>query len=362
MAAKSVRRSKASVAVDLFCGAGGLTRGLLNSGIQVAAGYDIDDACQFPFEFNNPPAKFYRKSVVELEGQELSSHFGSSSTRILVGCAPCVTFSRYAQRLDRRRDPKWSLLKQFARLVREVRPDIVSMENVPELQHHSIFQTFLSALCDYGFHVGSESSRVVYCPDFGIPQHRNRLVILASRLGPIELLPPTHSTEKHRTVADALRALPKLKAGEQCRTDPMHRASGLSSLNLRRIRHSEPGGTWRDWPRQLVADCHRKLGGKTYPSVYGRMEWDRPSPTVTTQFYGFGNGRFGHPDQDRALSLREGAILQSFPETYAFVAPGQEYSFKTVGRMIGNMPAPSFVYVYNPSNWSGRWSIRSRPH
>jgi DNA (cytosine-5)-methyltransferase 1 len=130
--------------------------------------------------------------------------------------------------------------------------------------------------------------------------------------------------------------LSPLAAGEVCPDDPLHRASELSPLNLRRIRHSRPGGTWREWPRELVAECHKVNSGKTYPSVYGRMEWDKPAPTITTQFFGFGNGRFGHPEQDRAISLREGALLQSFPKTYQFVKPGGEYCFKTIGRLIGN--------------------------
>jgi len=116
----------------------------------------------------------------------------------------------------------------------------------------------------------------------------------------------------------------------------MHRTSRLSVLNLRRIRCSKPGGSWRDWPHRLVAKCHKTKTGKKYPSVYGRMEWDHPSPTITTQFYGFGNGRFGHPDQDRAISLREGAILQTFPKHYEFVKPNGEYHVKAIGRMIGN--------------------------
>lgn len=331
------RSDRSATAVDLFCGAGGLTRGLLDAGIHVAAGYDIDEDCRYAFEHNNAPATFHNKNVIELTGADLARHYPNGQVRILVGCAPCVTFSRYAQRLNRTRDPKWPLLRQFARLVRELRPDIVSMENVPELQNHSIFKEFLKTLKDEGFHFsGDPSERVVYCPDYGVPQHRRRLVILASRLGPINLVAPTHLPKRHRTVRDALHDLPLLRAGEASELDPLHRASELSAKNLRRIRHSKPGGTWRDWPSELVAKCHRSSSGKTYPSVYGRMEWDRPSPTITTQFYGFGNGRFGHPEQDRALSLREGAVIQTFPKGYEFVAPRSMYSFKHIGRMIGN--------------------------
>jgi DNA (cytosine-5)-methyltransferase 1 len=338
MTRASTKQSKSKpVAVDLFCGAGGLTRGLLDAGIRVVAGYDTDAACRFAFEHNNAPAKFHEKSVGNLSGAHLLEHYPKGRTRILVGCAPCVTFSRYTQGLDRKRDPKWSLLKQFARLIQEVKPDIVSMENVPELQRTSVFRGFLKTLKDEGFHFSDDpDKRVVYCPEYGIPQHRSRLVIIASRLGPIELIPPTHRPDQFKRVSDALASLPPLEAGDESPDDPMHRASGLSPRNLRRIRQSTPGGTWRDWPRHLRAKCHRSKTGKTYAGVYGRMEWNRPSPTITTQFYGFGNGRFGHPEQDRGLSLREGAILQSFPKQYKFVESESAYSFKAVGRMIGN--------------------------
>lgn len=327
----------AATAVDLFCGAGGLTRGLLDAGIPVAAGYDVDDACRYPYEHNNPGATFNKVGVTGLTAEELATHYPAGHARILVGCAPCQTFSRYTQGLNNDDDPKWKLLDDFARLVCDLKPDIVSMENVPELQHHAIFDRFLDTLAAVGFHfTDHREEQIVYCPDYGVPQHRRRLVLVASRLGPIQLIARTHPPSKRRMVRDVLRGLPALAAGEVHPDDPLHRASELSPLNLRRIRHSRPGGTWRDWPRQLVAACHKEKTGKTYPSVYGRMEWDKPSPTITTQFFGFGNGRFGHPEQDRAISLREGAILQSFPKRYQFVEPGGEYCFKTIGRLIGN--------------------------
>jgi DNA (cytosine-5)-methyltransferase 1 len=130
--------------------------------------------------------------------------------------------------------------------------------------------------------------------------------------------------------------LPALAAGKVDPDDRHHVAASLSDTNLKRIRISKPGGTWRDWDDDLVAECHRAASGKTYPSVYGRMVWDSEGPTITTEFYGFGNGRFGHPEQDRALSLREGALLQTFPPTYEFVAPDKPVQFNPIGRLIGN--------------------------
>lgn len=333
---KETQKIKAT-AIDLFCGAGGLTRGLLDAGIPVAAGYDTDGHCRYAYERNNRPAKFKMESVADLDGDKLATHYPPDHVRILVGCAPCQPFSKYTQGLDKSEDPKWGLLTEFARLIQELKPEVISMENVAELQDHSIFDEFLETLTFEGYHFTDDpAKRVVYCPDYGIPQHRRRLVLVASRIGPIELIAPTHKPENYRTVADVLKKLPRISAGDECATDPLHRTSELSALNLKRIRHSKPGGTWRDWPTELVANCHKEKSGKTYPSVYGRMQWDQPSPTITTQFYGFGNGRFGHPEQHRAISLREGALLQSFPKHYKFVKPGQDYSFKAVGRMIGN--------------------------
>src|SRR5258707_3217192 len=257
---KSLKTS--ATAIDLFCGAGGLTRGLLDAGVDVAAGYDTDKMCRFPYEHNNPGVIFNDESITEVSARDLARHYPKGHTRILVGCAPCQTFSKYTQGRKNHRDPKWTLLKDFGRLIRELKPDIVSMENVPELQRYKVFRDFLSVLRDEGFHFTQDSKKwVVYCADYGVPQHRRRLVIVASRLGPIELISPTHRPTAHRNVEDALRTLPPLRAGDVCRTDLLHRASTLSLRNLKRIRASKPGGTWRDWPKGLRADCHKEAIG-----------------------------------------------------------------------------------------------------
>jgi DNA (cytosine-5)-methyltransferase 1 len=224
-------------------------------------------------------------------------------------------------------------LDHFGRLVREVKPHLVTMENVPMLQREQVFSDFVGTLRDEGFAV---ASTIINCADYGVPQSRRRLVVLASTLGPISLVPPTTPAACRPTVRDAIAEMPPIDAGGVSGTDTLHRSCRLSPLNVRRIRASKPGGTWRDWDEGLIAECHRKPEGRTYPSVYGRMEWDHPSPTMTTQYYGFGNGRFGHPEQDRALSLREGAILQSFAEDYRFVEPDEPISAKTIGRLVGN--------------------------
>jgi len=223
------------------------------------------------------------------------------------------------------------MLSHFGRLVKEVLPDVVTMENVPTITNHQVFDDFVATLQVGGYKVWHD---VIDCAEYGLPQRRRRTVLLASLHGEITLREP-HAMET-KTVKDVLKGLPRLRHGGADKDDPMHTASRLSSLNYERIKVSKPGGSWRDWPRRLIAKCHKKETGKTYPGVYGRMEWNKPAPTLTTQFYGFGNGRFGHPSQARGLSLREGAILQGFPRNYSFVPDGKPIQIRTLGRLIGN--------------------------
>lgn len=319
-------------AVDLFCGAGGLTAGLRQARVRVRVGYDIDEACRYAYEWNNG-ARFVNQDVGQVTADDINALFiEPNSVKLLAGCAPCQPFSTYNQGRDTTKDKKWPLLGAFARLIKQVRPELVTMENVPDVTKHAIYHEFVDTLKEEGYHVWGST---VSCVDYGLPQSRRRHVLLASKLGPISLTPPTHLL-KPVTVKRAIGHMPPLVAGEKSPEDPLHKAARLSELNMLRMRASRPGGSWRDWPKELVTDCHARSSGHTYPSVYGRMSWDEPSPTMTTQCYGFGNGRFGHPKQHRAITLREAAILQSFPPSYRFVEPGRAIHFKTVGRMIGN--------------------------
>lgn len=316
--------------IDLFCGAGGLTHGFVLEGLPVAAGIDMDPACRFPYETNNQ-ARFIERDISTVTEQDLSALFGGAEIKILAGCAPCQPFSTYAQRYSLDGDGKWGLLYEFARLAKGTKPDVITMENVPTVAKHAVFHDFVDTLKRLGYHVWYD---VIDSSRYGVPQARRRMVLLASKHGEIKFIQPTHA--KPKTVREAIGRLRPLQAGESAPRDKLHAASTLSDKNLQRIKVSKPGGTWRDWPKHLVADCHQGERGRTYPSVYGRMEWDKPAPTMTTQCYGFGNGRFGHPEQDRAISLREAAILQSFPRDYAFVPENGEVSFKVLGRLIGN--------------------------
>ncbi len=318
--------------IDIFCGAGGLSHGFFLEDFLISCGIDADEGCKYAFEQNND-APFVRRDIVDVDPEKLAEEFTPGIPRILVGCAPCQPFSKYTQA---REDPKWRLLEDFATLITKIRPNVVSMENVPQLVHFKggeLFGSFIQCLQQGGYEVAWE---ITYCPNFGIPQSRSRLVLIASLHGKPNLPESTHQPHEYLTARDAIGGMPPLSAGEIHRRDSLHRASRLSAINMERIRTSTPGGSWRDWHTHLVTDCHKRTSGKGYAAVYGRMSWDEPAPTMTTQFYGFGSGRFGHPQQDRGISLREGAILQSFPRNYEFVAPGNPVNLKAVGRLIGN--------------------------
>jgi DNA (cytosine-5)-methyltransferase 1 len=319
-------------AVDVFCGVGGLTHGLINEGISVCAGVDIDPKCRYPYEKNNR-CVFVEEDVAVLSGVELATFFPLSHVKILVGCAPCQPFSTYTRGKKERSLHKWGLLSAFGRIIQEADPEIVSMENVPQLEKETIFSRFVSGLRRQGYSVTYSN---VDCSTYGVPQTRTRLVLFASKYGSISLVKPTHPPSRRRTVRQAIGTLEPIEAGGISLRDRLHRASTLSPRNLLRIRASKPGGTWRDWTDDLVADCHKAGTGESYPGVYGRMAWDRPGPTVTTQCHGFGNGRFGHPEQNRAISLREAALLQTFPRHYRFAAPDDPITFDHLGRLIGN--------------------------
>jgi DNA (cytosine-5)-methyltransferase 1 len=323
------------VAIDVFCGIGGLSYGLKKAGIDVVAGIDLDESCRYAFETNVKGA-FLAKDIAEVTGGFLRETYSRSNSkiRILVGCAPCQPFSSHSNK-DKKRyySKKWNLLNEFKRLVQESTPDIVSMENVPNLANQPIFERFVTSLREDGYSV---SYSTVFCPDYGIPQKRRRLVLLASKLGEINLIPKTHKPSEYVNVARAIGDLPSIQSGEICESDFLHRTSKLSPENLRRIRSSKPNGTWMDWDEDLILGCHKKNTGASYKSVYGRMDWNEPSPTITTQFYNYGTGRFGHPVQNRAITIREAAILQSFPRSYKFCKKSDIFSIKKIGIHIGN--------------------------
>lgn len=323
-------------AVDLFCGVGGITHGFIRGGIPVYAGYDNDPSCQYAYEVNNK-AQFICTDISHISAEDVASRFIKNTIRVIIGCAPCQPYSTYSYKYKKERvseDPRYDLLQQFTRIVSSIQPEIVSMENVPDLYKRGYRQyiEFISTLTDSGYSV---FQKIVNCDEYGVPQSRKRLVVLASKLGALELIPPTHLINKV-TVRDTIAHLESLEHGGQSAKDLLHKSSRLTEQNVRRIKATPEGGSWRDWPKELVLSCHKKDSGKSYPSVYGRMRWDSIAPTITTQSFSLGTGRFGHPEQNRAISLREAALLQTFPENYVFTAPEQPIQFVPIGRHIGN--------------------------
>jgi DNA (cytosine-5)-methyltransferase 1 len=323
--------------VDLFCGIGGLTHGFVLEKFTVDAGIDSDLTCKYAYEKNNP-APFINKDITELEAGYLKSLF--SKKKILVGCAPCQPFSVYNQKKqgnDKKKnsDEKWKLLYSFADLIEQVQPEIISMENVPQLIHFNngkVFNDFVARL-EKSYVV---TYSIVNAQDYGVAQRRKRLILFASKYGEIKLIDKVIKDRHFKTVEDVIGHLPPVEDGVAHQSDPLHRARKLTDINKRRIQAMRPGGFWREWTEDLKLKCHKKKSGKAFNSVYGRMKWNDVSPTITTYCVGLNNGRFGHPEQDRAITLREAALLQSFPRSYDFVDPAIGLVSTNLARHIGN--------------------------
>ena len=322
-------------AIDLFCGAGGLTRGLRRAGWDVVAGIDVDETVRETYAKNNPGAEFLAADLRSVSAENVRNLAGAvpASELLLAGCAPCQSFSKQRRRSPGARRSDATLLREFGRLAAALQPAVVLMENVPGIASvpgFSSLRRFLTTLrecgyeCDYG---------VLNARDFGVPQHRRRYVLLAAR-GPRAALPRPAATGEQgggiHTVRAAIGHYPPIRAGETHPAIPNHHAAKLSPRNVERIRATpKDGGSRRDWPDRLELDCHDRFPGFT--DVYGRMWWDREAPTLTSRCNSLSNGRFGHPEQDRAISLREAAALQTFPDDYEFFGGNTR-----TARWIGN--------------------------
>ncbi|MGH9424958.1 MAG: DNA cytosine methyltransferase [Terriglobia bacterium] len=321
------------MAFDFFCGAGGLTRGLLNAGINVVAGFDSDGDCHLSYEKNNRGVKFVEKDIRHITMAELRKLAGCRSFRdaLFAGCAPCSPFSQ--QRKNQEPSNDATLLMEFGRIVAAAKPGYVLVENVPGLarvQGYSTFRRFVRLLETNGYKTAVE---VLDAKRFGVPQNRRRLVLIATRKGVPSLPKPKYGTERHpfKTVRQAIARFPVLRAGSSHAKIANHVASAVTTINLERLRATpRDGGDRRDWPLRLQLECHsRNYEGHT--DFYGRMFWDAPAPTLTGRCISISNGRYGHPTQNRAISLREAAALQSFPATYRF------FGFRShIALQIGN--------------------------
>lgn len=298
-------------------------------------GVDFDKRCAYPYSANIS-GSFLQADIQTLDAQTITAAYPQGSIRVLAGCAPCQTFSTLNNKKPdtRTSDSRTYLIQHFERLIEEVQPDYVAMENVPPMKNSQVFKSFVEALGTKNYSV---SFSTVNCADYGAPTSRRRVVLLASKHGPIDLIPPTHK-DNHISVRQAIGHLPALQHGETDASDRLHICKKLNDLDLKRIQSSKPGGTWKDWPVELVPARFR--GRDMYLGVFGRMDPDKAAPTLVTQFFNVKENRMGHYDQDRGISLREGAILQSFPDTFEFVAPDAPVYVSNVARYIGNSVPP----------------------
>ena len=330
-------------AIDLFCGTGGLTLGLCRAGWEVTAGIDIDSAAAVTYRRNNPDTKFVTADLRFVTDDDVRRLVGVTPNRelLLAGCAPCQPFSKQRPRHGLAERSDTALLMQFVRLVKALRPAAALMENVPgvtSVPGFSSFRRFLATLRDCGYDC---DHGVLNARDFGVPQHRKRYVLLVILDAPALLPRPTQTLQvQELTVRDAIAHFPKIDAGETHCCIPNHSAANLSLLNMERIRVTPPdGGSRQQWPPALELPCHQQAG-VGFSDVYGRMWWDRVAPTLTSRCNSLSNGRFGHPEQDRAISLREAAALQTFPDDYEFF--GSKHG---IAKWIGNAVPVSFAEV-----------------
>jgi DNA (cytosine-5)-methyltransferase 1 len=337
-----MRRKKKHIlkAVDFFCCAGGVTSGFRNAGIKVLGGIDIDSAYKETYEKNNKGSIFIQADVAQLEPIDLEKKLSIKQNMddlIFVGCSPCQYYTNLQTDRTKSKESKM-LLEEFQRFVKYFYPGYIFVENVPglETKDQSPLAKFKNFLIEVGYTINDD---VVNASNYNVPQSRRRYILVASRVAQKVVLPKGKNTVK--TVADVIADLPPIPAGYKDDNDLMHWSSNLDPINLERLQHTtHNGGTRLAWKnnKKLQLKCY--IGkDKTFTDVYGRMFWNHPAPTITTKFHSISNGRFGHPEQDRGLSLREGAILQSFPRSYKFYSNNNG----VIARMIGNAVPPELA-------------------
>ncbi|MGH1437062.1 MAG: DNA cytosine methyltransferase [Lewinella sp.] len=327
-------------AVDFFCSAGGVTCGFKQAGIDVLGGIDIDEKCKETYEKNND-AKFLTADVSNLEIASLKKKFNirlNQRNLIFIGCSPCQYYSTINTNKTKSKKTRL-LLEDFQDFVAYYRPGHVFIENVPgfEKKEGSPINRFKEFLDRYGY---AYDDKVLNAKNYGVAQSRKRYVLLASRINKKIRLPVPIENEiiNVEDVIGNSILFPPIPAGHRDETDFMHTASGLEEINIKRIQATpHNGGDRRSWPEELQPDCYKNHIG--HFDVYGRMSWNKPAPTITTRFNGYSNGRYGHPNQDRAISIREGAVLQSFPIDYKFYSS----NMGVIAKMIGNAVPPEFA-------------------
>ncbi|GAB2565045.1 DNA cytosine methyltransferase [Kribbella endophytica] len=319
--------------VDFFSGCGGTSLGFRDAGMKIAVGLDNDPDAASTYRLNFPDAAFLERDITTVNLSEIADLLPDGPI-LFSGCAPCQPFSKQ-NRSRGTKDPRRFLLREFQRFVVGLLPDYVVVENVPGLQkvgRSGPFAEFIRSLRRAGYTVGTE---ILAALDFGVPQVRRRLVIVASRHGVAPLPQRTHGPglSAPATVRDWIADLPELHAGDTHPDDLDHAAMQLSALNRRRILATAEGKGRESWSDDLLLDCHQ--GHRGHSDVYGRLAWDRPASAMTTRCLSYSNGRYGHPTQARAISVREAACLQTFPRTFKFAG-----GITSKGRQVGNAVPP----------------------
>lgn len=333
---------KSIKAIDFFCGAGGLTYGLRVAGIKVIAGIDNDATCKTTFESNNQGAVFLKKDITLYSPVDLERDLKiekNDDHMIFAGCAPCQFWSIIRTSKEKSKKTK-NLILDFQKFIEYFKPGFVVVENVPGIssKKESPMGCFIASLRELSYNVAHGITDMSL---YGIPQKRKRFTLLASRISQISLPKPTRRKINVRDVLGAKNGFREIGAGTTDKTDFLHAAASLSKKNMDRLRMtSKDGGDRSRWQnkKKYQLACYASSEKKFY-DTYGRMWWDRPSPTITTKFFSISNGRFAHPEEDRAISLREGATLQTFPKSYKFLST----SMASIAKMIGNAVPPQFA-------------------
>jgi len=334
---------------DFFSGCGGTSCGFRDIGLNIKMAIDIDHDAIQTFKQNFPDADAIQKDIREINTHDISHIIGERENPLLFcGCAPCQPFSKQ-NRQRTSGDTRSTLLDEFGRFVEAWLPEYVFVENVPGIQRRAAnsktFKNFLGLLDRLGY---NHDSKVVEAQWFGVPQRRARLVLIASRKNKVSIPAPSHGASKlpYSTLRDWISELPPLSNGQVDERDPDHFALKLSELNLRRIQNTPEGGGREYWPEELILECHK--GYKGHSDVYGRLSWDKPAVGLTTRCISYSNGRFGHPVQDRALSLREAARLQTFPRSFTFFG-----TKNSKARQVGNAVPPLMAAAISVGLFSG---------
>ncbi len=320
-----------------------MTCGLVQGGIEVIAGVDNDPACRETYEKNNPGSEFILADVFDLRERDLATQLAlkkRDDDLVLIGCSPCQFWSII--QTDKTKSHKSrNLLIEFQRFVDYLLPGYVLVENVPGIltkKEKSGLDKFVENLERKGYAVHYD---IVNMNDYGVPQSRRRFSLLATRLQKKPIFPMKDASERP-TVRDALghkNGFKKILAGHRDRSPFQHSTANLTKRNLERLKKTpKNGGSWLNWAGDERLK-RAKYRGNGFVDNYGRMSWDKAAPTITTKFISISNGRFAHPEEDRGLSIREGATLQTFPENYAFPT----HSIGAAAKIIGNAVPPTFA-------------------